>query len=31
VLVLSSLLFYLGSKYYAKDMDSVTKVELEVR
>ncbi len=31
VLVLSSLLFYLGSKYYARDIDSVTKVQLEVK
>lgn len=31
VLVLSSLLFYLGSKYYARDIDDVTKVQLEVR
>ena len=31
VLVLSSLLFYLGSKYYARDIDDVTKVQLEVQ
>lgn len=31
VLVLSSLLFYLGSKYYARDIDNVTKVQLEVQ
>ncbi|MFZ2340183.1 MAG: MFS transporter [Bacteroidales bacterium] len=31
VLVLSSLLFYLGSKYYATDIDNVTKVQLEVQ
>ena len=31
VLVLSSLLFYLGSKYYARDIESVTKVQLEVQ
>ncbi|MDX9946371.1 MAG: MFS transporter [Bacteroidales bacterium] len=31
VLVLSSLLFYLGSKYYARDIDDVTKVQLEVK
>lgn len=31
VLVLSSLLFYLGSKYYPRDIDSVTKVQLEVK
>ncbi|MBN2665426.1 MAG: MFS transporter [Bacteroidales bacterium] len=31
VLVLSSLLFYLGSKYYARDFDNVTKVQLEVQ
>lgn len=29
VLVLGALLFYLGSKYYAKDMEKVTKVQLE--
>ncbi len=31
VLVLSSLLFYLGSKYYAMDIENVTKVQLEVQ
>lgn len=31
VLVLSSLLFYLGSKYYARDIENVTKVQLEVQ
>jgi MFS family permease len=31
ILVLSSLLFYLGSKYYARDIDDVTKVQLEVQ
>jgi len=31
VLVLSSLLFYLGSKYYARDIESVTKVQLEAQ
>jgi hypothetical protein len=30
VLVLGSLLFYLGSRYYEKDMDRVTKIDLEV-
>ena len=31
ILVLSSLLFYLGSKHYARDIDNVTKVQLEVQ
>ena len=31
ILVLSSLLFYLGSKHYAIDIDNVTKVQLEVQ
>jgi len=30
VLVIGSLLFYLGSRYYEKDMARVTKVDLEV-
>jgi MFS family permease len=30
VLVIGSLLFYLGSRYYKKDMDRVTKIDLEV-
>lgn len=31
ILMLSSLLFYLGSKYYARDIDNVTKVQLEAQ
>ena len=30
ILLAGSLLFYLGSKYYEKDMEKVTKVKLEV-
>jgi fucose permease len=30
VLVLGSLLFYLGSRYYEKDIERVTKIDLEV-
>lgn len=30
ILVIGALLFYLGSKYYEKDMEKVTKVNLEV-
>jgi MFS family permease len=30
VLVIGAVLFYLGSKYYEKDMDKVTKINLEV-
>jgi MFS family permease len=30
VLVIGSFLFYLGSRYYEKDMDKVTKIKLEV-
>jgi MFS family permease len=30
VLVIGSLLFYLGSRYYEKDMEKVTKIKLEV-
>ena len=29
VLVLGAVLFYLGSRYYGKDMDKVTKINLE--
>jgi len=29
MLVLGSLLFYLGSRHYVKDMDKVTKINLE--
>jgi MFS family permease len=31
VLIISSLLFYLGSKHYARDIDDVTKVQLEAQ
>jgi len=27
--LIGALLFYLGSKYYGKDMEKVTKVKLE--
>lgn len=30
VLLIGSLLFYLGSRYYVKDMEKVTKINLEV-
>jgi MFS family permease len=30
ILVIGSVLFYLGSRYYNRDMEKVTKVELEV-
>jgi len=30
ILITGSLLFYLGSRYYEKDMEKVTKVKLEV-
>jgi len=30
ILVIGSILFYLGSRYYNRDMEKVTKVELEV-
>jgi len=30
VLVGGAVLFYLGSRYYEKDMDKVTKIKLEV-
>jgi fucose permease len=29
VLLVGSLLFYLGSRYYAKDMEKVAKINLE--
>jgi len=29
ILVIGALLFYLGSKYYVRDMEKVTKVKLE--
>jgi hypothetical protein len=29
ILAIGSLLFYLGSRYYAKDMDKVAKIQLE--
>jgi MFS family permease len=29
VLLIGALLFYLGSRYYAKDMDKVAKIQLE--
>ncbi len=31
ILVLGAVLFYLGSRYYEKDMDKVSKIELEVQ
>jgi len=30
VLILGAILFYLGSRYYTKDMENVAKIELEV-
>jgi len=29
ILILGAVMFYLGSRYYAKDMEKVTKIELE--
>jgi hypothetical protein len=30
ILILGALLFYLGSRYYEKDMEKVPKIKLEV-